>query len=94
MKSKNNKVLGLIQMLLSVYWIYEMILLYYKYYYTDLLFAFMYPNWVLFSNIILSIINFYCGIKLLKGKITNKRSYSTMLLLIMLGGIINVFSVA
>ena len=94
MKNKINAVLGLIQIILSVYWIYEMILLFYKYHYTDILFAFMYPNWVIFLNIILSILNIYFGIKLMNGKISNKRSYLTMVILIIFVGMINILSVA
>ncbi len=93
MKRKINNVLGLIQIILSVVWIYQMIELYYKYHYTDILFAFMYPNWVIFSNVILSIINLYFGIKLMSGKTSNKRSYLTMFFLITIGGLINIFSV-
>ncbi|MDG1315262.1 MAG: hypothetical protein P8P29_07050 [Flavobacteriaceae bacterium] len=94
MKNKINAVLGLIQIILSVYWIYEMILLYYKYHYTDILFAFMYPDWVLVSNILLSIVNLYFGMKLLNKKTSIKRSYLTMLILITVGGLINNLSVA
>ncbi len=81
-------------MVLSVYWIYRMISLYYKYHYTDILFAFMYPNWVLFSNVLLSIINLYFGVKLMNGKVSNKHSYLTMFILIIIGGLINILSVA
>ena len=91
-KKNTNIVLGLIQMVLSIYWIYEMISLYYKYNYTDILFAFMYPNWVLFLNALLSIINLYFGIKLMNVKISNKRSYFTMTVLIIIGGLINILS--
>lgn len=94
MKRKNNTVLGLIQIILSVVWLYQMISIYYKYHYTDVIFTFMYPNWVLFLNIVLSSINLYFGIKLITGKISNKRSYLTMFVLITIGGFINVFSVA
>ncbi len=94
LKKNTNVVLGLIQIVLSVYWIYEMIFLYYKYQYTDILFAFMYPNWVLFLNFLLSIINLYFGIELMKGKISNTRSYLTMITLIIIGGLINILSVA
>ena len=94
MKKKIKTVLGLIQILLSVYWIYQMVSLYYKYHYTDILFGFMYANWLLFLNIILSTINLYFGIKLMNGKISNQRSYLTMLALIIIGGLINIFSVA
>jgi len=81
-------------MVLSAYWIYEMISLYYKYHYTDILFAFMYPNWVLISNVLLSLINLYFGIKLLNRKIPIKQSYLTMLILIIIVGLINTLSVA
>jgi len=92
---KNIKiVLGLIQMILSIYWIYEMISLYYKYHYTNILFAFIYPDWVLFLNLLLSIINLYFGIKLMREKISNKQSYLTMIIIISIGGLINTLSVA
>ena len=94
LKKNINIVLGLIQVLLSVYWIYEMIFLYYNYNYTDILFAFMYPNWVLVSNILLSTVNLYFGIKLLNKKVTIQRSYLTMLILITVGGLINILSIA
>ena len=81
-------------MILSVYWIYEMISLFYKYHYTDILFAFMYPNWVLILNVLLSLINLYFGIKLLLNESSIKRSYLTMFILIVTGGLINIFSVA
>jgi hypothetical protein len=94
MKKKLNIVLGIIQIILSVFWIYQMISLYYYYHFTDILFAFMFPDWVLFLNVLLSIVNLYFGIKLMKGKISKKRSYMTMVILIIIGGIINILSVA
>ena len=93
LKKNTNIVLGLIQIVLSAYWIYEMISLYYKYHYTDILFAFMYPNWVLFINVLFSIINIYFGIKLINGKVSSKRSYLTMMILVIIGGLINILSV-
>ncbi len=94
LKKNINIVLGLIQILLSVYWIYEMISLYYKYHYTDILFAFMYPDWVLVFNILLSIVNLYFGIKLMNEKISIKRSCLTILILITVIGLINNLSIA
>ena len=67
--------------------------IYYKYHYTDILFTFMYPDWVLVSNILLSIVNLYFGMKLLNKKTSIKRSYLTMLILITVGGLINNLSV-
>ncbi|PKG52576.1 hypothetical protein CXF54_02010 [Olleya sp. 1-3] len=91
MKKNLNIVLGLIQMVLSAYWIYQMTLLYYKYHYTDILFAFMYPDWVLFANIFLSLVNLYYGIKLTMNKVTIKKSYILMGTSIVIGILINNF---
>ncbi len=91
MKNKINAILGLIQIILSVYWIYEMILLYYKYHYTDILFAFMYPNWVLFLNIFICLINIFYGIKLIRNKISLKKSYGFFGISLVIGILINNF---
>jgi len=94
MKKNTHIILGIIQSILSIYWLYHIISLYIAYQNPNISFFSMYPNWVIFSNITLSVINLYFGIKLMNGKISNKRSYLTMLLLIVIGGLINIFSVA
>jgi len=94
MKKNTHIILGIIQSFLSIYWLYHIISLYVAYQNPNIAFFFMFPNWVIFSNITLSAINLYFGIKLINGKISNKRSYLTMLLLIVIGGLINIFSVA
>ena len=91
MKNKINTVLGLVQIGLSVIWIYQMISLFYYYHYTDILFAFMYPDWVLFMNILLCSVNIFYGVKLIRNKISFKKSYGLMLILIIIGNIINNF---
>jgi hypothetical protein len=93
LKKNINIVLGVIQILISVYWIYEMISLYYRYHYTDILFTFICADWVLVSNILFSIVNLYFGIKLLNKKILIQRSYLTMLILITVCGLINNLSI-
>lgn len=82
-------VLGLIQMLISMYWIFEMSRLYYRYHYTDVLFAFRYLDWVLFVNVLLSLLNEFLGFRVLRGNLAVARSYALMLCLILLGGLIN-----
>ncbi len=94
MKKKIQIFLGIIQTSLSIYWLYHIISLYIDYQNQNISFSFMYPNWVLFFNILLSVINLYFGIKLMNGKRSNKRSYLIMLFLITIGGLINNFSVA
>ncbi len=91
LKKSTNVVLSLIQIILSVYWIYEMISLYYKYHYTDILFAFMYPDWVLFLNIFLCLINIFQGIKLTRNKISLKKSYGFFGISLVIGILINNF---
>jgi hypothetical protein len=94
MKKNIHILLGLVQTSLSLYWLYHIISLYIAYQNPNIAFLFMYPNWVILSNIIFSVINLYFGIKLINGKISNKRSYLTMLILIIVGGLINIISVA
>jgi hypothetical protein len=94
MKKNIHILLGLVQTSLSLYWIYHIISLYIDYQNPNISFAFMYPNWVLFLNVLLSVINLYFGIKLLNKKTSIKQSYLTMLALIIIGGLINIFSVA
>ena len=94
MKKNIHILLSLIQTALSIYWLYHIISLYIDYQNPNISFFFMYPNWVLFLNVLLSIINLYFGIRLLNKKVSIKRSYLTMLILIIIGGMINTFSVA
>ena len=89
MRKFANIIFGIIQIVLSIYWIYEMASLFYQYHYTDILFAYMFSDWVLFSNIGLSLINLYFGIKLARSKTSIKRSYLTMLGLFIIGVVIN-----
>ena len=91
MKKNINVIFGIIQIILSAFWIYEMALLYYKYHFTNILFAFMYPDWVLILNIILSIISLFFGIKLTMNRISIKKSYGMMGLMIIIGLIANNF---
>jgi len=91
LKKNANIILGIIQIVLSIYWIYHIALLFYYYHFTDILFAFMYPDWVLFINIILSLINLYYGIKLTMNKVSMKKSYSLMGASIFIGIIVNNF---
>ncbi len=93
MKNNNQTLLGGIQILLSAYWIYDIISLYIDYQNPNIIFSFRYPNYVLFLNVLLSLINIYFGIKLLIRQISIKLSYIIMLILITIGGLINMISV-
>ena len=73
MSNLANKITGIIIILLSVLWIYQNINLYYLYHYTDILFAFKYPNWVMFAQVILSVFSIIVGLKMYQLKIKLKK---------------------
>ena len=60
---------GIIQIVLSIYWIYHTVELYFLYQNSELLFAFRLPVWVFFIEIILSLLNVIFGINLIQNKI-------------------------
>lgn len=68
-----------------------MISVYYNYHYTALLFGFTYPDWVIFINVLLSLINLFFGFKLIKSEVSIKKSYLIMTLLVLVGVVINNF---
>lgn len=89
LKRKVQPILGFVQLLLSEVWVFRMGWLYYQYHYTDLLFAFRYPDWLLFLNIGLGLLNTYLGYRVLTGRLAILRSYVLMLCLIVLGSLLN-----
>ena len=91
LKTKTNVVLGLIQIMLSIFWAYQMLSLYYYYHFTDIIFAFMYPNWVLYINIFLCLANIFNGILLIQNKISIKKGYSLFGIYLIIGILINNF---
>lgn len=93
MKNNNKTLLGGIQIFLSLYWIYDTISLYIDYQNPNIVFSFRYPNYVLFLNVLLSLMNIYFGIKLLIRQISIKLSYIIMLILITIGGLLNIVSI-
>ncbi|WP_196886416.1 hypothetical protein [Aureivirga sp. CE67] len=74
MNKKGALTLGIIEILISAYWIYNNIELYYEYHYTDILFMFMYPDWVLFSNIIIGLLGIINALFLIRLKTSIKRN--------------------
>ena len=65
MKShKINKILGLVAIGINVLFVFKSL-----YYFTGILFLFMYPNWVLVINALLGIIGIYISILLFKNMI-------------------------
>lgn len=80
--------IGIIQIILSIYWIYHTVELYFLYQNPHILFAFRLPDWVLITEIILSILNIIFGINLIRNKINIKKSLGLFVLSIIIGYLI------
>lgn len=72
LKKLYKEFFGTIQILLSLFWFFHIVQLYFDYPNPNLLFAFRFPNWILVIELILSLINFILGINLVLKKIRFK----------------------
>jgi hypothetical protein len=82
-KIKTNKALGIIILAAGVSWIIEFSWLFYAYNYTDILWYYMFPQWVLIFNCTLGLIGVLIGYRLFAGKIAAKTAYFLQLLLLL-----------
>lgn len=86
---KSNYFNGVIQIILSLFWIYNYAILLYQYHFTDILFAFMYPNWTLVLFILMGVLGIIIGLSTLLGKNNIKTSYFQIFGLLIIGIIID-----
>ena len=84
---------GIIQILLSLFWVWQFGELLYLYHYTDILFFFMYPNWTLILFILMGLIGFLVGLSVLSKKIKIKNGYFLLIGLFVVGLIIDIIVV-
>lgn len=92
MIKKNIKVvIGLILMVLSAFWIYQMTTFYYQYHFTNIAFVFEYPTWLIATNIALGLLVTYHGFQLTYNKTSLKKSILTVGFICMTGILINNF---
>ncbi len=85
MKKLFPKVVGILIILLSLFWLYQNMNLYYLYHYTDVLFAFRYPNWVLFFQVFLGVFNIFIGFKIFLKTISFKKGLQYFIATLFLG---------
>lgn len=83
--NKNILFNGIVQILLSIIWIYNYATLLYQYHYTDILFAFMYPNWTLIFFILIGLLGILIGSYVILGKKKIKTGYLQILGLLIIG---------
>ena len=73
-KETKNKTVGIIILIINIIWTGDWIWLFYGYHFTGRLWFFMYPDWILISNIILGLIGITIGTRLIKGKTEIKKA--------------------
>jgi len=73
-KKPKNKIIGIIILILNLIWTGHWIWLFYGYHFTDILWFYMYPDWILTLNITIGLIGIIIGIRLIKNKIAIKKA--------------------
>ena len=87
------KVNGLVQMLISFCFVLYHADTLYAYKYILALYTFMYPYWVLITNIIFGLIGFYIGIRTFKNRIKIWQSYFWIFSILISGVLLDIISV-
>jgi hypothetical protein len=85
---------GIIQILLSLYWVWHFGRLLYLYLFTDTLFSFMYPVWTLVLFILIAVLGITIGMSVLLGKRKIKTGYLQLTGLFVIGLIVNIIVVS
>ncbi len=91
--TKRHFLLGLILALLGLYWIALNIELLYNYHFNNLLYNFMYPDWVLVVDIILGATTFILGIKVIGRTMNILNAYVSFSILLLIVILMDNFSV-
>jgi hypothetical protein len=84
-----NKIIGTIILILNIIWTGDWIWLFYGYHFTGKLWLFIYPDWVLITNMILGILGVIIGINLIKNKIGIKKALIMDIPLLIIGFLIS-----
>jgi hypothetical protein len=79
-----NSIIGIIVMIFNLIWTGHWIWLLYCYHFTDILWFYIYPNWIIIIHIIIGMIGFIIGIKLVQDKIAIKKAILIELLITIL----------
>jgi glucose uptake protein GlcU len=80
-----SKILGLLLVIVGVYWTLKFLWLFYAYNFTEVLFAFMLPDYVLIINILIGLTIILFGIRTLKKQMKLSRSLLYSISLIAVG---------
>jgi len=84
-----TKVIGFVLLILDLLWISRWSWLFYAYNFTEILWLFMYPDWILILNMSFGLIGFYSAIRLVKKKASIKNTLLIHFALFLTGSIIS-----
>lgn len=73
-KESKNNIIGIIILIVNVIWTGHWIWLFYGYHFTEILWFYMYPDWILILNMIIGLIGITIGIRLIMNKIVIKKA--------------------
>jgi len=85
---KQEKIIGLLIIIINLFWIWFSLHFLYRYHFTEFNPTFYIPDWILIMNSILAIIGIVIGFKVINRKLSVKRALLTDFVLIIIGLII------
>jgi hypothetical protein len=86
MKSKIIKsLIGIIILFINLIWISFFGNLYYEYHFTDILFYYMFPDWLLILNLFIGLIGILIGIKIIKYRIKILQALIIDIIILLIG---------
>ena len=89
-KKLTLRINGIIQIVISVVFIYFHAELFYGYNYSGKLYLFMIPNWILILNMLLGIIGIFIGVKTYKGTLTTWKGYLWLIAILISGSSLDI----
>jgi hypothetical protein len=90
-KLKTYKLLGFLMLFINGYYLFHFIVLFYKYFFTDILFFYMYPTWILILNIFIGITGVIISFKLIQNQIRIRKALLLDILVLLPGFLISYF---
>ncbi len=86
-----NRITSIIITVINLIWTEHWISLFHDYYFTKILWLYMYPNWVLILNISIGLIGIYIGFRLIKNNIHIFKALSIVITLLILGLLVSYY---
>jgi hypothetical protein len=90
-KKTKDIIAGSLMVFVNFFWVRHFALLYYGYHYTDILYFFMYPDWILFLNITIGLTGILIGTLLIINHLKLRTALLTDMPLLIIGFILSLW---